>query len=259
MLRLYEQEVFKLLKKRSTLILVVLLVMQNIVFAIFADVDSTHFIPKRLFIANFSTSSYLTLVMIAAAAAIITSEFEYDTLKNLVPHATSRQAIIISKWLAILTYSLGLYLLISLLSLLNKFLFFNQTFALTDKIAGMKIPIWQQWLITIAGDYVNLWLILSLVFLIAAALKKSSTAISLGIVGYFSLTIIGTLMFQLIKKWEFLKWNPLNFLNYPSQLIFPQIVGKMTRLSTTQLLWGNLVYIIIFLGIGLYFFSRKEA
>ncbi|BDR59276.1 hypothetical protein XA3_17170 [Xylocopilactobacillus apicola] len=84
-------------------------------------------------------------------------------------------------------------------------------------------------------------------------------AITVGIVGEFALSIIGVLMFNLIKKWEFLKWNPLNFLNLPAQLSQPAFYHPLTRLTDLQLIGGNICYIALFLALGLVLFAQKEV
>lgn len=107
-------------------------------------------------------------------------------------------------------------------------------------------------------EYLNTWLLLSVVFLLASILKKSTNAVIVGITGYFALDVIGTLMYSLIHKFDFLKWNPINFLNLSNQVGAPDLLKHLTKLSINQLIIGNFIYIILFLTTGLYFFSRKE-
>ncbi|WP_171000673.1 ABC transporter permease [Lactiplantibacillus pingfangensis] len=259
MLNLTRQESYKLVKKRSTLIFIIILVIQNLAFTVLSLKIAKFFPARFLFAGNFGTISTIQLITIATAASIVSSEFDYQTLKSLIPRTSSRQVILISKWLTILGYTLSLLLLTSLITLLAQLFFFQDIFSLTDTIPELGIPIWQWWLTNIFGNFVNLWLLLSLVFLLAALFKKNSVAITVGIVVYFALPVVGTLMGLLIHKWSVLKWNPLNFLNYPLQLNSPELMAKITNLSTTQLLIGNLGYTILFLSIGLFFFARKEA
>lgn len=259
MLNLIQQELFKLTKKRSTLICLIGLVVENFSLAL-VSLNFPEYLPSQpLLIGDFGTLSTISIVIIAATAAIIATESDYDTLKNMIPQATSRQAILISKWLTILIYTFSLYLVMTLLSLLNQVLFFHDAFTLTDNVSAASVPVWQYWLNSVAASFVSLWLLVSLVFLLATLIKKTSTAISIGIIAYFAASIGGTMMFLLIGKWAFLKWNPLNFLNYQLQLLKPDVMPKLTQLSNTQLLIGNLGYIALFLGIGLFFFARKEA
>lgn len=90
-------------------------------------------------------------------------------------------------------------------------------------------------------------------------MKRGSTAIVVGIIGSFDLNIIGALMFSLIERFEFLKWNPLNFLYYPQQATRTGIYSELTHLSNNELLIGNISYIALFLALGLFLFSKKEV
>jgi len=131
---LYKQEIFKLLKKRSLWFCLLFIVLQNIGMAIFSQSYSNFFQAKLLFQYDFASTSFIALIMIAASATIISTEFEYNTIKNVVMQPYSRSQVLISKWLTILTYSVGIYLLAMILSLFDKFIFFNTTFSLNDKV-----------------------------------------------------------------------------------------------------------------------------
>ncbi|MFC6176080.1 ABC transporter permease [Companilactobacillus huachuanensis] len=256
---LYKQEIFKLLKKRSFWFCLLFIALQNIGVAIFSQSYSKFLQPKFLFQYDFVSPAFISLILIATSATIISTEFEYNTIKNVVMQQYSRNQILISKWLTVLTYSVGIYLFSMILSLFDKFIFFNNTFSLVDKSEGGTYLVWQSWLISNGATFITLWLILSIVFLLAAVMKKGALAVVVGVVGYFALEIISSLMFVLISKWDFLKWNPLNFLNYPGQLVRESTLSELTHLNNDQMLMGNIIYIILFMAIGLFFFSRKEV
>ncbi|OYN37291.1 hypothetical protein B7D92_08955 [Staphylococcus aureus] len=63
---------------------------------------------------------------------------------------------------------------------------------------------------------------------------------------------------MLIKKWEWLKWNPLNMLNISPQLLDYKYFSKMTHLDNTEMFIGNFVYIIIFLILVTLVFKKKN-
>lgn len=255
---LYRQEIFKLFKRPSTFICIITLIFQNVSFAITSKLYPNFFIPKELFASNYATTYLITLVMIGVTATNVASEFGYHTINNIIYQGYSRQFILISKWLAVLTYSCLLYTIASIVTLLNKFLFFRTTYLLTDQLKDGVQQLWQYWASTLFANFVTLWLLLSAVFLIATALKNGVAAIIVGITGYFVISLVGRFMFQIIQKWELLKWNPINFMNYPTQLAAPGSLSQLTKLTNTQLLIGNFLYILIFLLLGLYLFSKKE-
>ena len=258
MIDLYQKELFKLRKKKSTLIEITFLTILNFSMALLSHLEPKHFIPRQLFISNFATDFFIQIFLIATAASIVASEFEYNTIKNLIYQTNSREQILISKWCATFTLAILMYGMMIGETLINYLLFFRGKYHLTDHLAG-KQNLWQYWLNVLGAEFLNLWLLLSMVFLIAAVMKKSSIAVIVGIVGDLALSLVGSLMFGLIQKWEFLKWNPINFLNYSAQLTQPEYYHRLTRLTQPQLITGNIIYTFIFLSLGLYFFSQKEV
>lgn len=258
MKELYRQEMFKLWKRRGTWLGLAFLVLQNLGFAWLGVAYQTHIVAKQFWVADFASPAFIVFMMIAASAGSISSEFEFDTLKNVVTQAYSRTAVLVSKWLTMFTHSVVLYGLATGLTLVNRLIWPNYQFALTATMPGSHQLLWRYWFTAQAANFVTLWLVLSVVFLVAAMFKKGLVATLCGVVGYFALGVISRLMFQLIDKWEPLKWNPINLMNYAVQVTMP-FLTKLTHLTNTQMLWGNLGYIGLFMALGLYFFSRKEV
>ncbi|MCF6165586.1 ABC transporter permease protein [Furfurilactobacillus rossiae] len=256
MLTLYRQESFKLLKKKSTLWVSLFLVMVELVFAFLSKTWPKVLQPQQMFVQNFEGLALILFLAIAAAASIITMEFQYGTIKTVVSQKFSRSAVLISKWLVLFTYTIYLYVLSAIVAIIGKFVFLNSSFSLTDK--GWNQKIWIDWLASLGAQFLTTWLLLSLVLLIAASFKTSAVAISVGIIGYFILNTVNTIMFYFIHLHEWLKWNPINFMNYGSQITVHS-VAQYTRLSDIQLLAGNLGYIALFLAIGLLIFRKRNV
>lgn len=256
---LYKQELFKLLKRRSTKYCLIFLVLQNIAMALGNNFYPKYLNSKEFFASNFASLSFISFIMIAASASIIATEFEYNTIKDIFYQPFSRKQVLISKWLTIFTYSLGAYLLVMVLSLINYFILFSRTYSLSVQIPEVSLPLWQYWLVSSFASFITLWLLLSVVLLIASGLKRGSTAIVTGIVGSFVLNIIGSVMLLFIHKWDILKWNPFNFLYYPQQVTHTGIIIKLTHLNNSEMLIGSLFYMTLFLLVGMYLFSRKEV
>lgn len=255
---LIKNELYKIIKKKSTLYCFIFLILVNISFAVISKLYPKHFIPKELFVSNFATNSFIGLILIGTAASIISSEFEYGTMKNMITHFHSRKKILLSKWSVLLIYSLFLYLFFSLLSYINKVILFNKIYSLSDTLTNEKLHLWEYWVQTIFSNFITTWLILSAVLLVSTLLKRSSLAIAIGIIGYFAIDIIGRLTAQIIQKWTFLKWNPINLLNYSTQIAEPEL-KKITCLNLNQMLIGIFIYIAIFMLINFYVFLNKEV
>lgn len=256
MTTLVHQELFKLWKRKSTLILSGLLIIQIIAFAFLGKANPKIFPIEGIFFSNLTSLGWTTFVLIASAATIISSEFQYGTIKELVYREHSRSSILVSKWVTIFLYSAFLFVMTTVVTFICKIMIFNSEINLADKFSKNQTNL-EHWGITVAGYYITLWFLLSLVFLLATLFKNSAVAVSLGIVGYFAVGIISSLQFTLIEKWEWLKWNPFNILNLANQLDYHGL-EKMTKLSTPEMTISALIYITLFLVIGLWSFRKRD-
>ncbi|HAP6872918.1 TPA: ABC transporter permease, partial [Enterococcus faecium] len=53
--------------------------------------------------------------------------------------------------------------------------------------------------------------------------------------------------------------NPISMLNLQNQIGNEEIMKQLTHLSTNQMLFGNLAYIVLFLALGYLVFKRKNV
>src|SRR5690625_1795377 len=91
------------------------------------------------------------------------------------------------------------------------------------------------------GNFIGLWSIISLVLLLSSIFRNSTISIVVGIILYFAASAVSGILFRVIEKWEWVKWNPLNMLNLSNQMNNAEI-GTMTHLSVGQLFVGNILY-----------------
>ena len=99
---LVKQELFKLLHKKSTWILTLaLLIIQ--VMAGFNTKGNPH---SGYFNYDYLGLPLIILFLIASSATIMSNEFEYGTIKELLYRRYSRGQVLSSKWLTIFFYSL---------------------------------------------------------------------------------------------------------------------------------------------------------
>lgn len=254
---LLKQELFKLRKKKSTWILSLLLV--GFIFGVallskkYTEVVNTPTMVSQLF----SGTPCILFIMIAAASTIIAMESQYGTLKNLLYRKYYRGEILISKWLTLLFYSLYLYFLAFVTTILVKIILFpNVSFTQTLDTGQTLIEAMGTYLL---GNYIGLWLILSLVLMLACFINSSAAAISVGIVFYFASSLIAGILSAIIQKWEWVKWNPISMMNLQNQIGNESMMYEFTKLSTTELIIGNIVYIALFLGLGYIVFKKKNV
>jgi ABC-2 type transport system permease protein len=93
--------------------------------------------------------------------------------------------------------------------------------------------------------------------LVANLFANSTIAVSVGIIGYFIALLAFSSVGSLISRWEWFKWNPLSMLNYP--ILVNEGVTHLDKLSASQMLTGNLVYMGVFLLFGYIVFNRRNV
>jgi len=255
--KLLAQEFYKLRHKRSTYIGIGLLLLFMLALAVISRMYPKAFLSgQELFTSNFSAGTWIVFMIIAASSTIMTMEFESGMIRPLLYRRYSRTQVLVSKWLTILAYTICLFVVTLLFSFLLKLIFFNGDFSVNDKIGQQTIL--TRLLVDNAAQLLTVLFLSSAVFLAANLFRSSAVAVSVGIIGYFVSSLISTLMYLAIDKWPILKWNPFNMLGLGGQLNTPSL-EKLTQLSNQALIAGNVVYIIIFLGLGLIIFKKRSV
>lgn len=252
---LIKQEIFKLARKRSTWFSTIILVVLQVVLALIVNKYPDVLSIEPIYMDGFLGLELIFFFMVAACSSIITMEFQYNTAKELFYRKYSRGQILISKWITLFLYSVYWFILTYVVTFGLKLIFFPH-FDLTKNVGhGTTLVISQ--LQYVGSQFLSYWLILTLVLLLANLFKSSAVATSVGLIGYFLINIVSGLMVLLIEKWDWIKWNPLTMLMYPAQ-VQENTTKAITHLTINELFTGNVIYIVIFLGIG-YVIYRKRT
>jgi ABC-2 type transport system permease protein len=258
MIILVKQECFKLLHKSSTYISsATLLLLMTALGFLSKYYPRSWGKPEIQFVQLFAGIYWIPLFMIAACSSIIAMEFQYGTIKELLYRKYYRGQILISKWITMFLYSVYFFAVSLAWSLVIEAVLFNDTFKLSDQYNN-QLTIIHANILAIIGSFLVLWMILSLVLLLANVFRSAAAAISIGIVGYFGLYIIEGMMIKIMNRWEWLKWNPLNILNLPLQLTESN-ADKVTLLSTPEMVGACLGYTIILLALSYTVFKRRSV
>lgn len=256
MLTLVKQETFKLLKKKSTPIISILLTIFIFGVAIISKMNPKIFGAKDLFVGGFGATFFIVMIMVASASTIVAMESQFGTIKDLLYRKYSRGAVLSSKWLTVFIYSIYLNVLVIVASIVAKLIFLPDL-SFAEKVGDQMII--GALTTSLAGNFVNLWLIISLVLLLASAFNSSGASIAAGIGFYFLTSILSGIQILVITKWDWVKWNPLNMMNLSNQLSAGKPFEALTHLTTNQLIWGNLGYTAVFLFLGYLVFKRKNV
>lgn len=257
MVTLIKQELFKMFKKKSSIIIPILIFVLMVGLAIFSKNYPNIMDSKSLFKQGYTSFSWIFFLMIIQASTIITMEFHYGTIKNLLYRNYSRTSIITSKTISLVIYSLIIFLISIVISLILNLTFFSDVNILKESSDNLSLL--QDMLLTALGNYIGMWLLLSLTLLISCIFKNSGVSIAIGIIFYFAISIVSGILFSLITQWEWLKWLPINMLNLSSQIIDNDAIKSLTKLELHEIFIGNIVYIVIFLVLLIFVFKKKNV
>ncbi|WP_411954794.1 ABC transporter permease [Alkalibacillus sp. S2W] len=203
------------------------------------------------------TYAWIVFIMIIQASTIITMEFQYGTIKNLLYRNYTRTQVIISKCITLFIYSISLYVSTAIIAIILKFLVLPDL-SLSQNVNG-EMSLIQSFLFTTLGNFIGVWLIISLVLLLSCVFRNTAVSVVIGIIFYFATSIVSGILFLAIEKWEWVKWNPFNMLNLSNQISSDGDIASMTQLSVAQLFVGNIIYIMIFLLLVFVVFRKKNV
>ncbi|HHQ6731598.1 TPA: ABC transporter permease [Staphylococcus aureus] len=246
---LIKQECFKLYKKKSTFIAPIVFILLMVAQGYIATKYNKIFTPQETFTSAFNGFSWFAFLLIIQASTIISMEFHYGTIKNLLYRDYSRTTMIISKIITLFIISLIYFVITIIASIGIGSLFFNDLNIFES--SGNQL------LLVSLGTFVGVWLVLSLTLLLSSATNSTGVAIAVGIVFYFASTILAVIQTALLEKIDWLKWNPINMMNIMIQTV-EKGFSKSTKLELHELFIGNIVYISIFLILVVFIFKKKN-
>jgi ABC-2 type transport system permease protein len=213
---------------------------------------------QRYFIAiSFDAFQWVDIALIVVGANIVSSEFEYGTMKRLVADYNNKFFIYIAKMFTLLEYDIILHILAFTLTLILKTLFFGNHNSLNSIYLNHQSLI-NNIVTTTMSNFFSTFLIIVIVFMIASMSRTSALAATIGF-GFimFGSGLSGIIIQLCGKLFPWIKWNPGNMFNIGNQPLLHS-VEKTSLLTNPQLIIGNLVYIVLFTIIGYWAFSRKR-
>lgn len=193
---------------------------------------------KKIFINGLAGGTFIAMYMIIASIDLIGDEFKNKTCNVLFSHGFSRTKIYFSKFMALIIYNLYLSFVIYFAAIIIK-----QCFDL--KIILSKKLIVDVVKYVLSFDF-NLWVILLFIILLSIIFKSATFPSVIGVLLYFAPSILSNELTSLIKKFNWLKFNPINMQYFPAQTVYHSL-HTVTHLSTVNLFWGNLTYILALL------------
>jgi ABC-2 type transport system permease protein len=200
-----------------------------------------------------------TIIIVVLAGKIIADEFSAGTIKFLLINPTSRTRIFFAKWLILMLWCVGLFVVFLALEYGIITLIYGgaesigYVIPIGDSIFGFK-GIWAA-IMYYAFVFIQVPIMASLALCISSLLKSSSLAVGISIAIALVAPQINTITSMIPK---------LNFCKY---LIF-------ANLDLNSIVWGNTLYsdhtfgiavsiiavhLVLFIGVGWFSFKKKQV
>lgn len=251
---LIKQEVYKQFHKGGWLIATFIMVLGQVGFGIFGKIKPKWFPAGALVSEDYIMGEIVIFIAIAATASIVSMEYQYGTMKQLLYRQYYRSQVFVSKIITVL-FQLAFLQVVACATTFILTLILHPSFDWMAKAGGVTTL--QTYFKSIGGNLLVDLLLLSVVLLLSTLFKSNAAAIATGLVGYFLITLAATLLLLAIHQWHVLKWNPFTFLLVGQQIQDPSLAHS-TFMSTETMIAGTLVYTVIF-GFIAYLSFRKRS
>lgn len=214
----------------------------------------TAYITKQTVAQGFGINQWVIIIMIAISSNIVTMEYRDNTMSTLLYRNSNKVFPFLAKMITLLITGISLLIISTLFSFILKFLLahkyswsllLNHHSLLTNFLAGL------------AGSVVYLLFTITLSLLLVVLTRSNAVVIITGLaIGFLGADLSAVLMHGLPGISGLIAWNPLNMINVISP--FANTVSRV-GLTTSQLIWGNLIYSVIFSLLGIYAFKHARV
>lgn len=199
--RLVANENMKIFSRVRTWVMLAILVGFNIIIPLMMKLAEAEMNPWTAFSMTESFTFMLNTIFCAVIAAdMVAGEYTWGTIKLLLIRPWSRSKILASKFLSVVLFSVLGTLTLAVTALLTSFLLFSEGgFLPNAEETGVRIH-----LLGLLTDYIELFIIILVSFMISTVFRSSSLAIGLSLFVLFTKDLFG-LIFR-PEKYEWAKY-----------------------------------------------------
>lgn len=205
-------------------------------------------------------ASLVTLFAVIVCSSNVSAEFTDGTIKQLLIRPHKRWAILLSKYIAVLIYSLLLVLTLIVSGyLVGLILFGNGDFH--AKIFEMSVDgqkeaiVGTQFFLKMLYDLPGLFIITTIAFMLSTLFKSQSLAVGIGIFVLFFSSTVGAYIVVLAEKYEWTKFLIFPHLDLTIYALQDKILQDITLPESLGILG---VYYVVFIIITFVFFERRD-
>ncbi len=205
---------------------------------------------------TFSSAGAGTIAMLAFSGSLISSETDSGTIKNILVRPVNRADFIISKAAALFVYCLIIVIITALLSIAaGSFLYGmgNIIIPETGEVFRTRAAMLGNLGISYLMDLLSIYTVGCMGLFLSVLINNAGWAVITALVVYFPVMFLKN--FQIFSAWIFTSYMDLG------QNILREMAVVKSRSWTPEIYYFlavNLCTIIVFLGLSLVIFRRKE-
>lgn len=219
-------------------------------------VSNWHFMNNVVY----GMTTLVTLLAVIVCSASVSAEFADGTIKQLLIRPHQRWAVLLSKYISLMIYSLILVAtLIAAGYLVGLITFGNGDFSAKIfelAIDGQKeAAVGPQFFLKMAYYLPSLLVITAIAFMLSTLFKSQALAVGIGIFVLFVSSTLGGLIVMLAEKYEWAKYLIFPHLDLTIYALQDKILGDITLPISLAIL---AVYYAIFMILTFIFFQKRD-
>lgn len=246
-IQLTTNEWLKLSKKKSFYVAFGVLTIIPIIVALFAvkimgaDLNNTDFVSFLVDITG--TGTVIVILSMITAASMVAKEYQLGTIKLLLIRAHSRNKILLSKYTAMLLYTLLIFLFTIIVGYIISIIFLGFESS-NDWVELLKVTLY-------SIIYTIIYMTIS--FMLSVLTKSSGATVGIA----FSVMLFEGLFVMLLSRYEAAKY--ILFFNTDLSVYEPSnapyIEGMTLGFSVSMLV----IYMILMLGVSFITFKKRDV
>lgn len=206
-------------------------------------------------------TTLVTLFSVIVASAVVAAEFSDGTIKQLLIRPHKRWKILLSKYVAVLFYSVILLITLVASGLLIGILFFGlgdfQAPFFEYTLDGQKEAVLgTQFLLKVAYFLPSLLMITTISFMLSTLFKSQSVAVGIGIFVLFVSSTLGGLIIMLAEEYTWAKFLIFPHLDLTVFALQDKILQDITLAGSLTIL---AVYYIVFMVATFVYFQKRDV
>lgn len=245
------QEVYKLKYQRTPIYGIVILFL----LMLYTAANDT---TRNMISMGYGTGQWIIIILIAIGSYSIAMEFQNRTIVNLFYKNSHKEVIYFSKYIVLVAYGILLTILGTIFSIILAKIFVGNKYDWSQTYHNGRSLI-NNLLVNELGTILLVFLVVALAFFLIALFKINAVVVGIGLgIAYLGSQISTAFMQTFVNLAWVIRWNPFNMFYIMGQLS-DNTYPKYSNLNNEQIIFGTIIYTIIFLGLGYILFRRRRV